>query len=282
MGEKKTRKFGSSAHLSSVILLCPNSSGPPLLLYIYTTIEICSKAIRRWSGKCWKWTRPEFCGSYYQSELSCLHHHHRHHRHQLLGVCLVCSTCTSIFWKFGVPRPDTGSQPSVQRQPAASFSPPLPTMLSPSTMSVNSAVFWYIHGFKKPSCGIPFWIRASFNSATRAANTGADAEVPPKMDVWLPPVITWYPSPRTATSGVALPSLENEPAAGSWCAASAAVKYAVTGASCHVAFVRLYMAENPPPLPNSVVATSADCGVLLWNCVAPTAVTQGDDAGHDG
>ena len=50
----------------------------------------------------------------------------------------------------------------------------------PTVMSLNPSPFSaYIRGLRKPSAGWPAESRASFSRATKAANEGVDAEVPP-------------------------------------------------------------------------------------------------------
>ena len=78
------------------------------------------------------------------------------------------------------------------------------------------------------------------------------------------------------------PRAGKEPAGGRE-AGSTVDKYLATVADCHVALGDwLKSLENPPPLPNWSVAISELPTCCPMNLVAPTAVTQGEDAGHDG
>lgn len=89
----------------------------------------------------------------------------------------------SVF-KYGVPKPVTGSQPDVAFQlaygtknawPPTSEDPVQPVD-PPSTMSVKPV--WlseYSHGFKKPILAWDFSKRAAFSRDMMAAKTGAEA-----------------------------------------------------------------------------------------------------------
>lgn len=60
-------------------------------------------------------------------------------------------------------------------------------------------------------------------------------------------------------------------------------RYFLTAASCHEAWsLWLNMVEKPPPEPNWSEAISSLPAVWPTKRVAPTEVTQGEDAGHDG
>merc|ERR550537_1213861 len=157
---------------------------------------------------------------------------------------------------------------------------PRPMAFVPLVMSVKSELCWYTHGLRKPSCFWPFWSRASSRSDTRPAKVGAEADVPPTLCV-MPETTTWKPSPRAATSGVPRPLALKSPLGGNFGALFAAVWYPLTSLSCHVAFERSKSQEKPPPEPNWSEAISSPAAPSTKR-VAPTAVTHGDEAGHDG
>ena len=81
-------------------------------------------------------------------------------------------------------------------------------------------------------------------------------DVPPTV-TGAPFTMTWYPSPRAETSGVARPIAGNEPIGGSD-EGSTVARYLVTAADCQLAFGDwLNIVENPPPEPNWSVAISS-------------------------
>lgn len=102
---------------------------------------------------------------------------------ELLGVGLVAAGMRRrMAGKLGVPRPVTGSQPTVAAKPVVPqpLELPITTSFSPWHPCV------YSHGFRKPSAGKPRDIRSSFRSAITDAKVGAAADDPP----------TWTCMPR--------------------------------------------------------------------------------------
>ena len=118
------------------------------------------------------------------------------------------SQAVSIFWKSGVPRPVTGSQPGAAENPRSLFGPH--SLLSPSVISfhtpLNALEYSYqpqrqppkrernleklTAGLAQPMEPLPAAIRASFTAVSIAANVGADADVPsshsllPSTKIW--------------------------------------------------------------------------------------------------
>jgi hypothetical protein len=101
------------------------------------------------------------------------------------------------------PSPVAGSHPTVLFQLAPGIMPafanlnpvwkfvPLQPLVPPNVTSVKKLLpLAYNHGLIKPIVGFFALRRASFNSATRAAQTGEAAEVPPEGRI-RPPVKIW-------------------------------------------------------------------------------------------
>jgi len=73
-----------------------------------------------------------------------------------------------------------------------------------------------------------------------------------------------------------------EPAGGHFGSELPLARYAFTASACHGESLLLKRQLKPPPEPNWSVAISSSMVVCFMNRVAPTAVTQGEDAGHEG
>jgi len=113
-------------------------------------------------------------------------------------LCYNSSTSSLSLPKFGVPRPEIASHPSVALKPSV----PQPGLL-PVVISVSpSKPFEYRNGLMKPSVGRPLDSRTSFRRLTKPAKVGDEQDVP-SMRKSSPPTKTRKLTPWAETSGKA-------------------------------------------------------------------------------
>jgi hypothetical protein len=91
------------------------------------------------------------------------------------------SSKSKISGKTGVPNPVTGSHPFVTGKPSTPHEFVLPAVISVKPLYP----LLYSHGFKKPSVGLLWEMRASLTSARMEDASGQEAEVPEIVErVW--------------------------------------------------------------------------------------------------